>query len=49
VWGVEKMYNEKLHDMYFLPNIIRIIKSRRMRWRGISREWERRGTGIGYW
>jgi hypothetical protein len=26
--------NEELHDLYSLPSIIRIIKSRRMRWAG---------------
>jgi hypothetical protein len=29
-----KLHNEKLHDLYSSPNIIRIIKSRRMRWAG---------------
>jgi hypothetical protein len=29
-----KLHNEKLHNLYSLPNIIRIIKSRRMRWAG---------------
>jgi hypothetical protein len=28
------MHNEELHNLYFSPNIIRIIKSRRMRWAG---------------
>jgi hypothetical protein len=26
-----KLHNEELHNFYFLPNISRIIKSRRMR------------------
>jgi hypothetical protein len=26
-----KLHNEKLHDLYSLPNILRVIKSRRMR------------------
>jgi hypothetical protein len=26
-----KMHNEELHDLYSLPSVIRIIKSRRMR------------------
>jgi hypothetical protein len=30
---VEKLHNE-LHDLYSLPSLIRIIKSRRMRWAG---------------
>jgi hypothetical protein len=25
---------EELHDLYFSPNIVRVIKSRRMRWAG---------------
>jgi hypothetical protein len=29
-----KLHNEELHNMYSLPNIIRMIKSRRMRWAG---------------
>jgi hypothetical protein len=28
------MHNEELHDFYSSPSIIRIIKSRRMRWAG---------------
>jgi hypothetical protein len=30
----EKLHNEKLHDLYSSPSIIRILKSRRMRWVG---------------
>jgi hypothetical protein len=29
-----KLHNEKLRDLYSSPSIIRIIKSRRMRWAG---------------
>jgi hypothetical protein len=29
-----KLHNEELHNLYSLPSIIRIIKSRRMRWAG---------------
>ena len=29
-----KPHNEKLNDLYSSPNIIRVIKSRRMRWAG---------------
>jgi hypothetical protein len=28
---VKKLHNKELHDLYPLPSIIRIIKSRRMR------------------
>ena len=31
-WG--KLHNEDLNDLYSLPNIARVIKSRRMRWAG---------------
>ena len=27
-------YNEELNDLYCSPNIVRVIKSRRMRWAG---------------
>ena len=29
-----KLHNEELNDLYFSPNIVRVIKSRRMRWAG---------------
>jgi hypothetical protein len=29
-----KLHNEELHNLYSSPNIIRMIKSRRMRWEG---------------
>jgi hypothetical protein len=29
-----KLHNEDLHNLYSSPNIIRMIKSRRMRWAG---------------
>jgi hypothetical protein len=32
--GWRKLYNEELHNLYFSPNIIRMMKSRRMRWGG---------------
>jgi hypothetical protein len=31
---MEKLHNEELRDLYSLPSIIRIMKSRRMRWAG---------------
>jgi hypothetical protein len=30
-----KLHNEELRKLYSLPSIIRKIKSRRMRWRGM--------------
>jgi len=42
-----KLHNEELNDMYSSPNIVRMIKSRRMRWAGhVPRMGERRGV---YW
>jgi len=29
-----KLHNEELSDLYILPNIVRVVKSRRMRWVG---------------
>ena len=29
-----KLHNEELRDLYSLPNIVRVVKSRRMRWEG---------------
>ena len=31
---VFELYNEELNDMYSLPSIVRVVKSRRMRWAG---------------
>jgi len=39
-----KLYNEELNDLYCSPNIVRVIKSRRIRWAGhVARMAERRG------
>jgi hypothetical protein len=32
--GWRKLHNEELHNLYSSPSIIRIIKSRRMKWAG---------------
>ena len=40
-----KLHNEELIDLYYSPNIVRVIKSRRMRWAGhVARMEERRGA-----
>jgi hypothetical protein len=43
--GWRKLHNEELHNLYFLPSIIRILKSRRMRWAGhVARMEEKRNV-----
>ena len=32
--GRRKLHKEELRDLYSLPNIVRVVKSRRMRWAG---------------
>jgi hypothetical protein len=40
-----KLHNEELHDLYSSPTIVRVRKSRRMRWAGhVARMWEGRGV-----
>jgi hypothetical protein len=40
-----RLHKEQLYALYFSPNIIRVIKSRRLRWAGhVARKWERRGA-----
>jgi hypothetical protein len=40
-----KFHNEELHNLYSSPNIIRMIKSRRMRWAGhVARVGEKRNA-----
>ena len=40
-----KLHNEELRDLYSLPNIVRVVKSSRMRWAGhVARMGEGRGV-----
>jgi hypothetical protein len=40
-----RLYNEELYDLNSSPNIVHVIKSRRMRWTGhVARLGERRGV-----
>jgi hypothetical protein len=42
-WG--KLHNDELHSLYSSPNVVRVIKSRRMRWMGhVARMGEGRGV-----
>jgi hypothetical protein len=41
----KKWHNKELHDLYSSPSIIRILKSRRMRWAGhVARMGEKRNA-----
>jgi hypothetical protein len=40
-----KLHNEVLNDRYSLPNIVRVVKSRRMRWvEHVARMGEEKGV-----
>ena len=40
-----KLHNEELNNLYSSPNIVRVIKSRRMKWAGhVARMGEGRGV-----
>jgi hypothetical protein len=40
-----KLHNDEIHRLYSSPNIVRVIKSSRMRWaRHVARMWEGRGV-----
>jgi hypothetical protein len=47
-----KLHNDELHSLYSSSNIVRVIKSRRMRWAGhvacMGRGWERCLQGFGW-
>ena len=44
-----RLHNGELNDLYSSPNIVRVIKSRRMRWAGhVARMGEEKGR-IGSW
>jgi len=45
-----KLHNEELNDLYSSSNIVRVIKSRRMRWAGhVVRMGEERGCIRSWW
>ena len=42
-----KLHNEELYDLYCSPNIVRVVKSRRIKWAGhVASMGENR---VGYW
>jgi len=44
-----KLHNEELSDLYCSPNIVRVIKSRRMRWVGHVARMGERKVYNGFW
>jgi hypothetical protein len=45
-----RLHNEELNNLYSLPNIVRVIKSRRIRWaRHVARMGEGRGVYRFWW
>jgi hypothetical protein len=49
IGGWRKLHNEKLHNLYSSPDIIRIIKSRRMRWAGYVARMEEKRSAYRIW
>jgi hypothetical protein len=43
-WEWRRLHNEELHGLYPSPNIIRVIKSRRLRWAAHVAQWGGEGT-----
>ena len=44
-----KLPNEELNDLYCSPNIVRVIKSRRIRWAGHVACMGKKGAYTGFW
>jgi hypothetical protein len=44
-----KLHNDKLHNLYSSPNLVRVIKSRRMRWAGHVAHMGRGEVFTGFW
>jgi hypothetical protein len=47
--GWRKLHNGELHNLYSSPSIVRMIKSRRMRWVGYVARMGGRELHVGYW
>jgi hypothetical protein len=39
-----KLHNDELHNLYYSPNVVKVIKSRRMRWEDMWHAWGGRGV-----
>jgi hypothetical protein len=44
-----KLHNEELNGLYSLPNIVRVIKSRRLRWAGHVASMREGEVCTGFW
>jgi hypothetical protein len=44
-----KLHNDELHSLHSSPNIVRVIKSRRMRWAGHVARMEREEVFTAFW
>jgi hypothetical protein len=44
-----RLHDEELNDLYSSPNIIRVIKSRRMRWTRLVARMGKREVHTGFW
>jgi hypothetical protein len=44
-----KLHNDELHSVYSSSNIVRVIKSRSMRWAGTWYAWGRGEVFTGFW
>jgi len=44
-----KLHNEELYDLYSSPNIVRVIKQRKIRWVGHVARMGRREKYAGFW
>ena len=46
---VRKLHKEELNDLYSSPNIVRVMKSRRMRWAGPVALWRKGQMCTRFW
>jgi hypothetical protein len=44
-----KLHTKEIHNLYSSPNVMRMIKSSRMRWTGHVARMGRRGMRMGFW
>jgi hypothetical protein len=49
VGGWRKLHSEELNNLYCLPSVIRMIKTRRMRWAGHVTCMGKSGMHVGFW